>query len=452
MPFSCPVIRPPQRGTWNAGRGTWNNPSMRGLQSDLTKIYEAALGAADPYASVLARVRRRGNSVDAGGQSYSLGSYRAVHVVGAGKASAEMARAVEELVGDRLQKGLLVVRDLPPRDVPSMRILQASHPEPDERGLMASRTLIHYLESEVSEDDLLIVLLSGGASALLPSPVQGISLDDKKVTTQVLLSCGATIHEINTIRKHLSRLKGGRLLNHARGATVLALIVSDVVGDDPSTIASGPTSPDPSTFRECLDVLDRYRINTRIPETVLSYLQESARSPHGLETLKEGDPLLQRTSKLPRLHQSSQPRSRCTRGSLARLSAPDSLRLNAGKRGRPGALLRIHGQRSPCDRPPPPRPLLSAFRGRNDCQSRGAVEKGGAIRSSPSGVSMRRGPGRVHQRSSPPLGRTDPMVRRRRPEPSCRQPRGLGPRSWGWIPGTTCNETTPTTSSSSSTT
>ncbi len=268
---------------------------MRGLQSDLTKIYEAALGAADPYASVLARVRRRGNSVDAGGQSYSLGSYRAVHVVGAGKASAEMARAVEELMGDRLQKGLLVVRDLPPRDVPSMRILQASHPEPDERGLMASRTLIHYLESEVSEDDLLIVLLSGGASALLPSPVQGISLDDKKVTTQVLLSCGATIHEINTIRKHLSRLKGGRLLNHARGTTVLALIVSDVVGDDPSTIASGPTSPDPSTFRECLDVLDRYRINTRIPETVLSYLQESARSPHGLETLKEGDPLLQRT-------------------------------------------------------------------------------------------------------------------------------------------------------------
>ena len=268
---------------------------MDDLRADLKRIYEAALEAADPYDAVLAAVRGQGGQLEVEGKCYSLDSYRAVHVVGAGKACSEMARAVVQLTGDRLQKGLLVVRDLPQRNVPSMKILQAGHPEPDKRGLMASQRLIQYLESEVSEDDLLFVLLSGGASALLPSPVQNISLKDKKATTRILLSCGATIHEINTIRKHLSRLKGGRLLNYAGGATVVTLIVSDVVGDDPSTIASGPTSPDPSTFHDCLEVLSRYQISTQIPKTVLAYLHGSAGSAERVETLKEGDPLLRRT-------------------------------------------------------------------------------------------------------------------------------------------------------------
>ncbi len=187
-----------------------------------------------------------------------------------------------------------MVRDLPEEAVPRVKTLQAGHPEPDERGLEASRQWLQYLEEQLSAQDLLLVLLSGGASALLPAPVEPISLADKQETTRALLNCGATINEINIIRKHLSRLKGGRLLNHSRGATVVTLLVSDVVGDDPSTIGSGPTSPDPSTFADCLKVIGGYQITSGIPETVLDYLQTGARSGESLETLKETDPRTQR--------------------------------------------------------------------------------------------------------------------------------------------------------------
>ncbi len=263
---------------------------MADLRADLEKIYTSALAAADPYTSVLDKVTLRGDVLSVGGQCYSLNRYRRVHLLGAGKASAAMARAVIDLLGQRLQGGVLVVRDLPGETVPGLKILQAGHPEPDERGLEASRQWIQYLEHELSGEDLLLVLLSGGASALLPAPVDPISLADKQETTRSLLTCGATIHEINIIRKHLSRLKGGRLLNHSRGAAVVTLLVSDVVGDDPSTIGSGPTSPDPSTFADCLQVIWRYQITSRIPEKVLQYLQTGARSGESFETLKETNP------------------------------------------------------------------------------------------------------------------------------------------------------------------
>ena len=268
---------------------------MNDLKSDLKAIYKSALKAADPYSSVLAKVRLKNNHLEIGERSYSLEKYKTVHVVGAGKASAEMGRAIVRILGGRLQKGLIVVRDLPRRDVPLMKILQAGHPEPDNRGLIASQSLIHYLQSKVSKHDLLLVLLSGGASALLPSPVEKISLDDKKATTKILLSCGATIYEINTIRKHLSRLKGGRFLNYVGGATVITLIISDVVGNDLSTIASGPTSHDPSTFSDCLEVLDRYQIRDQIPKSVLSFLRDSARGKIDVDTLKVGSPALEKT-------------------------------------------------------------------------------------------------------------------------------------------------------------
>lgn len=267
---------------------------MADLRADVQQIYQAALTAADPYTSVLDKVTLRGEVLSVGGLDYSLNRYRRVHLLGAGKASAAMARAVIDLLGERLQGGVLVVRDLPDEAFPQVKILQAGHPEPDERGLEASRQWIQYLEHELSAEDLLLVLLSGGASALLPAPVEPISLADKQKTTRALLTCGATIHEINIIRKHLSRLKGGRLLNYSGGAAVVTLLVSDVVGDDPSTIGSGPTSPDPSTFADCLEVIRRYQITSRIPEKVLRTLQTGARSGGSSETLKETDPLWRR--------------------------------------------------------------------------------------------------------------------------------------------------------------
>ena len=262
---------------------------MADLGADLEKIYQAALAAADPYTSVLDKVTVQDDVLRVGGQSYPLNRYRRVHLLGAGKASAAMARAVVDLLGQRLQGGVLVVRDLPGETVPGLRIFQAGHPEPDERGLEASRQWIQYLGNELCAEDLLLVLLSGGASALLPAPVDPVSLADKQDTTRTLLTCGATIQEINIIRKHLSLLKGGRLLNYSRGATVVTLLVSDVVGDDPSTIGSGPTAPDPSTFADCLEVIGRYEITSRIPEKVLDYLHTGVRSGESLETLKETD-------------------------------------------------------------------------------------------------------------------------------------------------------------------
>ena len=172
---------------------------------------------------------------------------------------------------------------------------------------------------------------------------------------------------------------------------------------------------------------------------------------HGLETLKEGDPLLQRTQNCL---VSTNRASLEAAAQEARSRGYQPLILSASMQGSAADLARFYVSMVSevlATGHPLPAPCCLLSGAKRLSKSR-AVEKGDAIRSSPSGVSMRRGPGRVHQRSSPPLGRTDPMVRRRRPEPSCRQPRGLGPRSWGWIPGTTCNETTPTTSSSSSTT
>ena len=265
---------------------------MVDLRADLEMIYQAALTAADPYPSVLDKVTLQEDILSVGGQCYSLKRYRRVHLLGAGKASAAMARAIIDLLGDRLQGGLLVVRDLPDEAFTVVKILQAGHPEPDERGLEGSRQWIQYLQDELSLEDLLLVLISGGASALLPAPVEPISLAEKQETTRTLLACGATIHEINMVRKHLSRLKGGRLLNYSRGAAVVTLLVSDVVGDDPSTIGSGPTSPDPSTFADCLEVIRRYQITSGIPEKVLHYLQSGATSGKSSETLKETDPLL----------------------------------------------------------------------------------------------------------------------------------------------------------------
>ncbi len=263
---------------------------MQNLRADLEKIYQAALTAADPYPSVMDKVTVRKDVLSVGGQCYSLGSYRRVHLLGAGKASAAMGRAVIDLLGERIHGGVLVVRDRPDVEFSRVKILQAGHPEPDQRGLEASRQWIQYLKGELSPEDLLLLLISGGASALLPAPVEQISLADKQATTRALLACGATIHEINMVRKHLSRLKGGRLLNYSGGATVVALLVSDVVGDDPSTIGSGPTSPDPSTFADCLEVIRRYRISSRIPEKVLEYLQSGTTSGESSETLKAADP------------------------------------------------------------------------------------------------------------------------------------------------------------------
>jgi glycerate 2-kinase len=195
-------------------------------------------------------------------------------VVGAGKAAAAMALAVEQhwpadapldgLVITRYQHGLLTNR---------IAVIEAAHPVPDESGETAAQEILRRVKA-LTPDDLLLVLISGGGSALLSLPHEGLSMDDLKATTRELLRCGAPIQDINTVRKHLSSIQGGRLAAASR-APVLALIISDVTGDDPTHIASGPCAPDPTTFRDALDVLQRYDV--RAPDAVRDHLERGAR-------------------------------------------------------------------------------------------------------------------------------------------------------------------------------
>ena len=186
-----------------------------------------------------------------------------------------MAQAVEQRLGSRLQGGFVVVKY--GHVVPTRQIVvaEAGHPIPDRSGQRAAARLCA-MATELSRRDLLIVLLSGGASSLLPAPVPGITLADKQQTTQELLRCGASIREVNTVRKHLSRIKGGRLAELTK-ATIVTLILSDVLGDDLSAIASGPTVPDPTTYQEAVAILKRYRIWQAVPQRVRRHL-DSGRS------------------------------------------------------------------------------------------------------------------------------------------------------------------------------
>jgi glycerate 2-kinase len=257
----------------------------------LKKLIERGLDAVDARAAVGRAISRNGEELVIGKRRYDLRRYERVVVLGAGKATASMAQAVEQRLGPRLQSGFVVVKY--GHVVPTRQIVvaEAGHPVPDQSGQRAAARLCA-MATELGRRDLLIVLLSGGASSLLPAPVPGITLADKQRTTQELLRCGASIREINTVRKHLSRIKGGRLAELTK-ATIMTLILSDVLGDDLSAIASGPTAPDPTTYQEAVAILKRYRIWRAIPQRVCRYLD---RGCQGLacETPKPGSSLFRR--------------------------------------------------------------------------------------------------------------------------------------------------------------
>ena len=215
-----------------------------------------------------------------------------VLVVGAGKASGAMAAAVEEAWGDRITDGLIAVKDGYLAPTRRVRLVEAGHPVPDERGAQAAREIRALVESAVG-DDLVLVLVSGGGSALTPAPAPPITLADKQAMTRLLLAAGATINQLNAVRKHCSLLKGGQLARAAAPARVEALILSDVVGDPLDVIASGPTTPDISTFVEALDILDGLGLRKRAPRAVVERLEQGARGAIP-ETPKPGDPLFAR--------------------------------------------------------------------------------------------------------------------------------------------------------------
>lgn len=243
---------------------------------DCLEIFWAGVRAVDPEEAVKAHLRREGDLLILNAEEIPLKELRRIVVVGAGKASARMARAVEEIVGDRLEGGLVVVKDGHGVPLKRVGVLEASHPVPDERGLEGAKRVVELLEG-LSRHDLALCLISGGGSALLPYPVEGIGLQEKQTTTEALLASGAKIHEVNAVRKHLSKTKGGRLALYAFPARVLTLLISDVVGDDLDVIASGPTVPDRSTYEDALGVIERYGLAERVPPSVLKVLKGGLR-------------------------------------------------------------------------------------------------------------------------------------------------------------------------------
>src|SRR4051794_39886076 len=201
------------------------------------------------------------------------------------------AQSVEQRLGSRLQGGFVVVKHGHIAPTRQIVVAEAGHPIPDRSGQRAAAKLCA-MAAELGRRDLLIVLLSGGASSLLPAPVAGVTLADKQRTTQELLRCGASILEINTVRKHLSRIKGGRLAE-LTNATIVTMILSDVLGDDLSAIASGPTAPDPTTYHDAVAILKRYRIWPAIPQRVRRHLDRGCRGVVS-ETPKPGSSLFRR--------------------------------------------------------------------------------------------------------------------------------------------------------------
>jgi glycerate 2-kinase len=214
-----------------------------------------------------------------------------VLVVGAGKASGAMAAAVEEAWGSRIADGVVAVKDGYLAPTRRIRLLEAGHPVPDARGAAAAKEIRALAESATAED-LVLVLVSGGGSALTPAPVPRITLADKQAMTRLLLA-GATINQLNTVRKHCSLLKGGQLARAAAPARVEALLLSDVISDPLDVIASGPTTPDGSTFAEALAILDRFGLREKAPPSIVERLERGARGEIP-ETPKPGDPIFER--------------------------------------------------------------------------------------------------------------------------------------------------------------
>jgi hydroxypyruvate reductase len=258
----------------------------------LTSIFQAALAAVDTYQLMMRGIRLDGSrlTVAAGSERHEvdLDGFSRILVLGAGKASARMAMALEDILGARISGGLVSVKYGHGEPLKRIEVVEAGHPVPDANGEEAARRIAGLAES-ADERTLVLNLISGGGSALLPAPADGLTLAGKQEMTSLLLASGADIQEMNCVRKHLSRLKGGGLLRLLAPAKSLNLILSDVLGDRLDTIASGLTAADASTFADALAVIDKYGLRGKAPAAALKILEDGA-AGHLPETLKAGDP------------------------------------------------------------------------------------------------------------------------------------------------------------------
>ena len=245
----------------------------------VSAILDAALEAADPVKSICNVIKRSGDSLLVGDQWYDLNQFDNVYLVGAGKAALTMTKGAAIILGDRIRGGVVIAKhldqtlldDLPP----SIEFVQGSHPVPDSKSVHSTLQLTSFLE-QCTERDLVVCLISGGGSALMMNPMSGVGLADIQALTRLLLSCGADIGEINTLRKHLDQIKGGRLARLAYPAKLVTFILSDVIGSPLDVIASGPTVADPTTYQDALRVIRKYRLEDEVSSSIIAHLTAGA--------------------------------------------------------------------------------------------------------------------------------------------------------------------------------
>jgi len=285
-------------------------------RQQVAEILTAAIEAVEPGMAVRRVLVRDGKWLSVGQRQFNLEELDRVFVVGGGKAGRPMAEAAADVLGEHLTGGLLTVKQghtnqswqvrfgghlIPSRSAQialpgNLQIIEAGHPIPDAAGLSGARQILQ-LTSGLTENDLVICLLSGGGSALLTLPVDGVTLDDLQALTDLLLRSGATINELNAVRKHVSQLKGGQLARHIAPAHLACLILSDVVGNPLDTIASGPTAVDPTKFSDAYDIMERYSVLVSAPPRVVAHLRKGI-SGEIADTPKPGDPILQQVQNL----------------------------------------------------------------------------------------------------------------------------------------------------------
>ena len=269
---------------------------MESQREDARSIFAAGLAAAEPGRCMHRILTLDGKQLHCGSHHIALDSISTLRIVGAGKATAAMAAAAEEILGDRIEAGAINTKYGHALDLNRIETFSAGHPVPDEAGVAGTQRQLQLVQG-LDPNALVICLFSGGGSALLPAPAPGLTLAEKQDTTRLLLACGATIDEINALRKHLSAVKGGLLARAAAPARVLGLMLSDVIGDPLDTIASGPTHPDSTTFSDCLELVDRYNLRRELPGQVRQRLEDGSQGQIP-ETPKLSDPCFAQTENL----------------------------------------------------------------------------------------------------------------------------------------------------------
>jgi glycerate-2-kinase len=264
------------------------------MREHAIQIFSAAVRAVQPQQLLRKHIRWENNQLRLGEKLFAQGDINKIYIIGAGKASAAMAREAELILGNRIDAGVIVTKYDHAFPLKTIQCIEAGHPVPDENSLLAGREMIRLLKN-TGEKDIVIALISGGASALMIDCPPGVLLPELQIVFNRLLQCGATIEEMNTVRKHLSAgIKGGQLLRSASPATVVSFILSDVIGDPLDIIASGPTVADRSTFADAWVIVRKYQLLDKLPVSIIRWLQLGM-SKQIAETPKPGDPLFDKS-------------------------------------------------------------------------------------------------------------------------------------------------------------